>query len=151
MVTVFSPVWDISRDEFRRVTEVTYLGVVHGTMAALQQMRSRNRGTIIRVRIGISRHSSSGGSFGLEASSHAVVAPSPVVRLTPVVLGAALFMLLGFLTKQTTHRSLRYGVTQIVVRILLFQRRTADDRRVKLDGPSHHWCFCSVRPGWGLL
>ena len=46
MVTVFSPLWDISPDEFRRVTEVTYLGVVHGTMAALQHMRNRNRGTI---------------------------------------------------------------------------------------------------------
>jgi NADP-dependent 3-hydroxy acid dehydrogenase YdfG len=49
MVTVFSPVWEISAEEFRRVTEVTYLGVVHGTMAALRQMRPRNRGTIIQV------------------------------------------------------------------------------------------------------
>ena len=49
MVTVFSPVWDLTPDEFRRVTEVTYLGVVHGTMAALRHMRPRNRGTIIQV------------------------------------------------------------------------------------------------------
>jgi len=49
MVTVFSPVWDITPEEFRRVTEVTYLGVVHGTMAALRHMRPRNRGTIIQV------------------------------------------------------------------------------------------------------
>ena len=49
MVTVFSPVWNITPDEFRRVTEVTYLGVVHGTMAALRHMRARNRGTIIQV------------------------------------------------------------------------------------------------------
>jgi NAD(P)-dependent dehydrogenase (short-subunit alcohol dehydrogenase family) len=34
MVTVFSPVWDMTPAEFRRVTEVTYLGMVHGTMAA---------------------------------------------------------------------------------------------------------------------
>src|SRR5690349_11202400 len=49
MVTVFAPVWKISPEEFRRVTEVTYLGVVHGTMAALRHMRPRNRGTIVQV------------------------------------------------------------------------------------------------------
>ena len=49
MVTVFSPLWKITPDEFHRVTEVTYLGVVHGTMAALRHMRPRNRGTILNV------------------------------------------------------------------------------------------------------
>ncbi|MCK1406166.1 SDR family oxidoreductase [Bradyrhizobium sp. 76] len=49
MVTVFSPVWRVTPDEFRRVTEVTYLGFVHGTMAALRHMRPVNRGTIIQI------------------------------------------------------------------------------------------------------
>jgi NAD(P)-dependent dehydrogenase (short-subunit alcohol dehydrogenase family) len=49
MVTIFAPVSRISPAEFRRVTEVTYLGQVHGTMAALKHMRSRNRGTIVQV------------------------------------------------------------------------------------------------------
>jgi NAD(P)-dependent dehydrogenase (short-subunit alcohol dehydrogenase family) len=49
MVTVFAPVWNVSPQEFRRVTEVTYLGFVHGTMAALRHMRPRNRGTIVQV------------------------------------------------------------------------------------------------------
>jgi NAD(P)-dependent dehydrogenase (short-subunit alcohol dehydrogenase family) len=49
MVTIFAPVKDIKPDEFRRVTEVTYLGQVHGTMAALRHMRPRNRGTIVQV------------------------------------------------------------------------------------------------------
>jgi NAD(P)-dependent dehydrogenase (short-subunit alcohol dehydrogenase family) len=49
MVTIFSPVSDISPAEFRRVTEVTYLGYVFGTMAALKHMRSRNAGTIVQV------------------------------------------------------------------------------------------------------
>lgn len=49
MLTVFSPVHNMPPDEFRRVTEVTYLGFVHGTMAALRTMRPRNRGTIIQV------------------------------------------------------------------------------------------------------
>ncbi|OJU25013.1 MAG: short-chain dehydrogenase [Nitrobacter sp. 62-13] len=49
MVTIFAPVKEIQPDEFRRVTEVTYLGQVHGTMAALKHMRPRNRGTIVQV------------------------------------------------------------------------------------------------------
>ncbi len=49
MTTVFAPVWEISPEEFRRVTEVTYLGYVHGTMAALKRMRPRKRGTIVQV------------------------------------------------------------------------------------------------------
>jgi short-subunit dehydrogenase len=49
MLTVFSPLREITPDEFRRVTEVTYLGFVHGTMAALLYMRPRNRGVILQV------------------------------------------------------------------------------------------------------
>jgi NAD(P)-dependent dehydrogenase (short-subunit alcohol dehydrogenase family) len=47
--SVFAPFWDIKPDEFRRVTEVSYLGYVHGTMAALARMRPRDRGTIVQV------------------------------------------------------------------------------------------------------
>lgn len=49
MVTMFAPVHATRADEFRRITEVTYLGQVHGTMAALRRMRPRNRGTIVQV------------------------------------------------------------------------------------------------------
>ncbi len=49
MVTVFAPFAQITPEEFRRVTEVTYLGYVHGTMAALRHMRPVNRGTIVQV------------------------------------------------------------------------------------------------------
>lgn len=49
MVTIFAPVKEIKPEEFRRVTEVTYLGQVHGTMAALKHMRTRNQGTIVQV------------------------------------------------------------------------------------------------------
>jgi short-subunit dehydrogenase len=49
MATVFAPVADITPEEFRRATEVTYLGQVHGTMTALRRMRQRNRGTIVNV------------------------------------------------------------------------------------------------------
>jgi short-subunit dehydrogenase len=49
MVSVFSPFSDMTPAEFKRVTEVTYLGYVHGTMVALRRMRERNRGKIIQV------------------------------------------------------------------------------------------------------
>ncbi|BBZ28558.1 hypothetical protein MMAD_28530 [Mycolicibacterium madagascariense] len=47
--TVFANFEDIEADEFRRATEVSYLGFVHGTMAALHRMKPRNRGTIVQV------------------------------------------------------------------------------------------------------
>jgi NAD(P)-dependent dehydrogenase (short-subunit alcohol dehydrogenase family) len=43
MATVFAPVHKLTAEEFRRGTAVTYLGQVHGTMAALRYMRPRNR------------------------------------------------------------------------------------------------------------
>ena len=49
MVSVFSPVKDMQPDEFQRVTEVTYLGVVYGTLAALRRMLPRDRGAIVQV------------------------------------------------------------------------------------------------------
>lgn len=49
MASVFSPVKKMTADEYRRVTEVTYLGVVHGTLAALARMLPRDHGTIVQV------------------------------------------------------------------------------------------------------
>jgi NAD(P)-dependent dehydrogenase (short-subunit alcohol dehydrogenase family) len=49
MVSVFSEFKDMTPDEFRRVTEVTYLGYVYGTMSALRRMRLRNQGVIVQV------------------------------------------------------------------------------------------------------
>lgn len=47
--SVFAPFSEISAEEFKRVTEVSYLGFVHGTMTALAKMRPRDRGTIVQV------------------------------------------------------------------------------------------------------
>jgi NAD(P)-dependent dehydrogenase (short-subunit alcohol dehydrogenase family) len=49
MVSVFSPFMDMTLDEFRRVTEVTYLGYVYGTYAALKRMKTRDRGAVVQV------------------------------------------------------------------------------------------------------
>jgi NAD(P)-dependent dehydrogenase (short-subunit alcohol dehydrogenase family) len=47
--SVFAPFTEITAEEFKRVTEVSYLGFVYGTMAALTRMRPRGRGTIVQV------------------------------------------------------------------------------------------------------
>jgi NAD(P)-dependent dehydrogenase (short-subunit alcohol dehydrogenase family) len=49
MATVFAPFADVTPEEYKRATEVTYLGAVYGTMAALRRMRARNAGTIVQV------------------------------------------------------------------------------------------------------
>lgn len=46
---VFSEFWDVTPEEWRRLTDVTYLGYVWGTMVALKRMRERDRGTIVQV------------------------------------------------------------------------------------------------------
>jgi short-subunit dehydrogenase len=47
--SVFAPFSEISMDEFTRITQVTYLGYVYGTRAALSRMLPRDRGTIVQV------------------------------------------------------------------------------------------------------
>src|SRR5207249_10163323 len=49
MVSVFSPIKEMTPEEFRRVTEVTYPGCVHGTLAALKRMLPRDRCGIVQI------------------------------------------------------------------------------------------------------
>lgn len=49
MVTIFAPFAEIQPDEFKRATEVTYLGCVYGTMSALKRMLPRDAGVIVQV------------------------------------------------------------------------------------------------------
>ncbi len=49
MTTVFAPAWDVKPADFQRAVEVTFLGQVWGTMAALSKMRPRDRGRIVNV------------------------------------------------------------------------------------------------------
>jgi NAD(P)-dependent dehydrogenase (short-subunit alcohol dehydrogenase family) len=49
MASVFSPIKEMKPEEYKRVTEVTYLGYVYGTLAALKRMLPRDRGTIVHV------------------------------------------------------------------------------------------------------
>ena len=56
MATVYAPIADITPEEYKRVTEVTYLGQVYGSMSALKRMRPRNRGTIVNVSSALAYH-----------------------------------------------------------------------------------------------
>src|SRR3954466_4516090 len=55
MTAVLAEVWDCTPEEFRRVTDVTYLGSVHGIQAALRRFRPRDRGVIVQVGSALSR------------------------------------------------------------------------------------------------
>jgi short-subunit dehydrogenase len=57
MASVFSPVKEMKADEYRRVTEVTYLGYVYGTLAALKRMLPRDRGKIVQVGSALAKRS----------------------------------------------------------------------------------------------
>jgi NADP-dependent 3-hydroxy acid dehydrogenase YdfG len=74
MASVFSPVMDMRSDEYKRVTDVTYLGVVHGTLAALRRMKPRNRGVIVQVGSArLSRHPAAVGVLRREACRRRVL------------------------------------------------------------------------------
>jgi short-subunit dehydrogenase len=49
MTTIFAPIWEVESDDFRRALEVTFLGQVWGTKAALESMMARDRGAIVNV------------------------------------------------------------------------------------------------------
>jgi short-subunit dehydrogenase len=57
MASVFSPALEMTPAEYRRVTDVTYLGVVHGTLAALRRMVPRDRGHVVQVGSALARRS----------------------------------------------------------------------------------------------
>lgn len=78
--TVFSPIKDITPEEFKRVTEVTYLGTVYGTKAALKRMLPRNKGTIIQVGSALSYRSIPLQS-AYSASKHAIRAFTDALRV----------------------------------------------------------------------
>ena len=98
MVTVYAPVSEITAEEFRRVTEVTYLGQVHGTMAALARMRPRDSGTIVNVSSALAYHglplqaAYCGAKFAIRGFTESVrselIHDGSRVRLSMVVLPA---------------------------------------------------------------
>jgi NADP-dependent 3-hydroxy acid dehydrogenase YdfG len=79
MVSVYSPVWDLTSSEAARVMDVNYLGTVNGTLSALRRMRARDSGTIVQVGSGLAYR-----AIPLQAaycaSKHAIRAFTEAVR-----------------------------------------------------------------------
>jgi NAD(P)-dependent dehydrogenase (short-subunit alcohol dehydrogenase family) len=84
--SVFSPFAEITPDEFLRVTEVSYLGFVHGTMVALARMRPRGYGTIVQVGSALGARSIPlqsaycGAKHAINSGVHITVAQMPAVN-----------------------------------------------------------------------
>jgi len=81
--TVFAPFAEITPDEFRRVTEVSYLGFVNGTMVALDRMRRRDSGTIVQAGSALGARSIPLKSATLVASKIAPAAGQPGAARRP--------------------------------------------------------------------
>ena len=79
MVTMLGPFHEMDADEFRRITEVTYLGYVHGTMAALRRMRSRDKGVIVQVGSALA-HRAIPLQSGYCGAKHAIVGFTDSIR-----------------------------------------------------------------------
>ena len=80
MVSVFSPVKWMEPEEYRRVTEVTYLGYVYGTLAALRRMLPRNQGVDHpgRLGAGLPRHPASVGLLRRQARHPGLLRLAPL-------------------------------------------------------------------------
>jgi NADP-dependent 3-hydroxy acid dehydrogenase YdfG len=95
MVSVFSPVSEMEAEEYQRVTDVTYLGTVHGTLAALRRMRRRGRGVIVQVGSALAYRSipraqqHKGHGRALAGVEHAAVRLGTVAAATQATTGTA--------------------------------------------------------------
>jgi len=81
MTSVFSPVIEMEPAEYKRVTDVTYLGMVHGTLAALRRMKPRNRGVIIQVGSALAYRAVSTSWAFRPSRRLSVTAPPPAGRI----------------------------------------------------------------------
>jgi short-subunit dehydrogenase len=106
MATVFAPVTETTSAEFQRVTEVTYLGYVHGTLAALHRMLPRDEGTIVQVGSALAYR-----SIPLQAAycaaKHAVVGFTDSLRSELIHGGSSVRVTVVHLPAVNTPQSLR--------------------------------------------
>jgi hypothetical protein len=115
MESVFAPVLQTTADEYRRVTEVNYLGYVHGTLAALRRMQPRDSGVIIQIGSALAYRSIPLQSAYC-ATKHAIVGftdslrcelihDGSAVRLTAVHLPAMNTPQFGWVRSRLPHRA----------------------------------------------
>jgi NADP-dependent 3-hydroxy acid dehydrogenase YdfG len=126
MATVFAPVSKLTPEEYRRATEVTYLGCVYGTMAALRRMLPRNHGTIVQV--------------GSALAYRAIPLQAPYC--------GAKYAIRGFtdsLRCELLHENSNVHVT--MVRCRRSVRRNSTGRAIKCRGVRGRWAR-SFSPNW---
>lgn len=106
MATVFAPVMETTPEEFRRVTDVTYLGYVHGAQAALRRMRSRDKGTIVQVGSALAYRSIPLQSAYC-AAKHAIVGFTDSLRTELIHVGSKVRLTAVHLPAVNTPQALR--------------------------------------------
>ncbi len=145
MATVFAPVRDTTIEEFDRVTAVTYLGQVHGTMAALARMRARDRGTVVNVGSALAyraiplQAAYCGAKFAVRGFTEAVraelIAEGSHVRITEVHLPAINTPQFGWCrSKLERHPRPVPPIYQPEVAAALIVAATDRDRRARVLG-----------------
>jgi NAD(P)-dependent dehydrogenase (short-subunit alcohol dehydrogenase family) len=115
MTSVFSPVKEMQAEEYQRVTNVTYLGAVYGTLSALRRMLPRNRGTIVQVGSALAsrsiplqsaycaaKHAMAGFTDSLRCE---LLHDNSKVRLTMVQLPAMNTPQFGWVKSRLTHKA----------------------------------------------
>jgi short-subunit dehydrogenase len=115
MASVFSPVKEMTAEEYKRVTEVTYLGVVHGTLAALRRMLPRDSGMIVQVGSALAyrsiplqsaycaaKHAVAGFTDSLRCE---LIHDKSKVRLTMVQMPALNTPQFGWVKSRLTHKA----------------------------------------------
>jgi NAD(P)-dependent dehydrogenase (short-subunit alcohol dehydrogenase family) len=115
MASVFSPVKEMTPEDYKRVTEVTYLGTVYGTLAALRRMLPRDRGKIIQIGSALayrgiplqsaycgSKHAIQGFTESLRAE---LLHDKSNVKITMVQLPAVNTPQFGWVKSRLSHRA----------------------------------------------
>lgn len=115
MVTVFSPVKEMKPEEYKRATDVTYLGTVHGTLVALKRMLPRDRGSIVQVGSALSyrsiplqsaycaaKHAINGFTDSLRCE---LIHDKSKVRLTTVQMPAMNTVQFNWVKSRLSHRA----------------------------------------------
>ncbi|WP_062218671.1 SDR family oxidoreductase [Aureimonas sp. D3] len=117
MSTVVAPAWDITPDEYARVTATTYLSQIHGTLAALRVMRPARRGAIVQVSSGLALRSAPlqaaycGAKAGVGGFTDSLRAEL-IAERSPVTL--SVIYLPGVNTPQPTWARNKTGRAQVI-------------------------------------
>ena len=147
MTSVFAPVKAMRAEEYRRVTEVTYLGYVHGTLSALRLMLPRDRGTIVQVSSALAlraiplqsaycaaKHAIKGFTESLRSE---LLHDGSGVQVTMVHLPAVNTPQFGWVRSRLPHRAQPVKPVyqpEVAARAIVYAARHGERREIKVGG-----------------